>query len=355
MSEDSNAPSANVNKMNDTCIGPLMLDVQSLELSEDEKLILSSPVVGGLILFSRNYQSPEQLTRLISQVRQCAPNIIIAVDHEGGRVQRFRNGFTRIPPMASLDTLYQKDQPAALKQAYDFGWIIGAELVSYDIDISFSPVLDRDYGISEVIGDRALSSDKDTIIALSSALISGMRKAGMASTGKHFPGHGAVKADSHLEIPKDERSLDEIKKDDALVFEALVSEGLDAMMPAHVIYSRVDDQPAGFSRVWMQDILRKEIGFDGVIFSDDLSMEGASVAGTYPERADAALDAGCDMVLVCNNPDAAILVKCHLEGLVKMGKLPLENNRLRRMRLDASKQLTIEKVRESDIWKAYNS
>lgn len=340
--------------MKENNIGPLMLDVAGTELNEEEKQVLSSPVVGGVILFSRNYLNPGQLTKLISEIRECSSNLIIAVDHEGGRVQRFREGFTRIPPMRSLDRVYQEDKAQGLKQAFDLGWLIAAELIAFDIDISFTPVLDRDHGVSEVIGDRAFSCDLETITALSSSLVSGMKEAGMASTGKHFPGHGAVVADSHHEIPEDNRSLEQIMQNDTIVFERLIPLGLDALMPAHVIYSQVDNQPAGFSNVWMQDILRGKFGFEGVIFSDDLSMEGASVAGSYVARADAALSAGCDMVLVCNNPDAAQEVRLHLESLLQQGGLTVDNQRLKRMRYQASKKLSIEDVKASEVWKTYN-
>jgi beta-N-acetylhexosaminidase len=240
-------------------------------------------------------------------------------------------------------------------QAYEFGWIIASELGAYDIDISFTPVLDRDYGVSQVIGDRAFSGEIKAIVDLSSSLIKGMRASGMASTGKHFPGHGAVVADSHLEVPVDDRAMDVIRDEDMAVFSELIPKGLDAIMPAHVIYSQVDDKPAGFSKIWMQDILRKELGFDGVIFSDDLSMEGASVAGDFTERADAALEAGCDMVLVCNNPDAANEVRSHFESLVAQGRLSLDNPRLSRMRLKSSLKLDIEELHQNDVWRKYNN
>ena len=335
-------------------IGPLMLDVAGLSLSETEKKSLISPVVGGLILFSRNYDNPDQLRNLIAEVRSLSPNIIIAVDHEGGRVQRFKDGFTRIPPMATLNTLYRTDRDQALERAFELGWVLASELGSFDIDISFTPVLDRDCGISEVIGDRAFSGDPDVIIDLSSSLIKGMREAGMASTGKHFPGHGAVAADSHVDIPVDNRAYERIKREDMLVFESVIDNGLDAIMPAHVIYEQVDPSPAGFSRFWMQEVLRKELGFDGVIFSDDLSMEGASVAGDFKARANMALDAGCDMILVCNNPSGAEEVRKHLESLVEKGELDLNNKRLKRMRLHKNKVGSLDSLRASRVWQKYN-
>jgi len=342
-------------------IGPLMLDVAGLSLTTKERLLLANPLVGGLILFSRNYQSPDQLQLLVSEIREASPNIIIAVDHEGGRVQRFKKGFTAIPAMATLGNLYNISPDKALSQAKDYGWLFAAELISYDIDLSFAPVLDRDHGISSVIADRAFSSNADVIVKLSRALIKGMHDAGMVATGKHFPGHGGVAADSHHDIPIDNRSLAALTASDMCIFSALStdqSEGcgatIDAVMPAHVIYSEVDTKPAGFSKKWLQDILRKQLDFDGVIFSDDLSMEGASVAGSFAERAEAALDAGCDMVLVCNHPQGAGEVLAYLQKRLDQGECDFNNNRLMRMRLDSTKQLTPEEVKADSRWLAYN-
>jgi beta-N-acetylhexosaminidase len=335
-------------------IGPLMIDVEGFTLTSNERELIGKPLVGGLILFARNYQSPAQLTTLITEIREISTNIIIAVDHEGGRVQRFKEGFTRIPAMATLGELYETNPKQATDNAKDYAWLLASELISFDIDISFTPVLDREYGVSSVIGDRAFSSNVDCIIDLAKAFISGMRQAGMASTGKHFPGHGAVAADSHHEIPVDDRSYDDIHKNDMCVFSALSSSGLDAVMPAHVIYPEVDDKPAGFSEVWMQTILRGELGFDGVIFSDDLSMEGASVAGSFSQRAKAALDAGCDMVLVCNHPEGAQEVLQYLETLVATKQLAINNSRLVKMRLDPSCKQTMGEIQKSKIWQKFN-
>ncbi|WP_432473272.1 beta-N-acetylhexosaminidase [Amphritea sp. HPY] len=295
--------------------GALMLDVAGLTLTEEDKALLQDPVVGGLILFSRNYESPGQLAALVADIRACAPEILIAVDQEGGRVQRFRDGFVRLPPMASLGKLYLQDSAQALVAATELGWLMASELLAYGVDISFAPVLDLDFGVSEVIGDRAFSDRASIAVELSGAFIRGMREAGMASTGKHFPGHGWVAADSHLEIPVDERSLADIEALDMAVFARLMEQGLDAVMPAHVIYREVDSQPAGFSEFWMQGILRQKLSFNGVIFSDDLTMEGASVAGGYPERSAVALKAGCDMLLVCNNRKAALEVRDYLHSI----------------------------------------
>ncbi|MCW8883805.1 MAG: beta-N-acetylhexosaminidase [Motiliproteus sp.] len=293
--------------------GPLMLDLQGLTLTPDEAELLQRPAVGGVILFARNYSDPQQLQTLTSAIREVRPQLLIAVDHEGGRVQRFKTGFTRIPPMAVFHQLNQQDSEAALMLARDCGWLLASELIAYGIDISFTPVLDLDRQISEVIGDRAFGSEPQTVVTLASALMSGMAEAGMANTGKHFPGHGGVAADSHLTIPVDQRSFEQIEAEDLHPFAKLAQAGLDAVMPAHVIYQRCDSAPAGFSRFWLQQILRQQLGFNGVIFSDDLSMEGAVVAGSYSQRAQAAIDAGCDMVLVCNQPEAAVQVLNWLE------------------------------------------
>lgn len=280
--------------------GRLMLDVQGTALTDEEREILKHPEVGGLILFTRNYQNKAQLKALIDDIRQQQPEIIIAVDHEGGRVQRFREGFVRLPPMGALAALWQKEPQRALSMASNVGWLMASELIELDIDISFAPVLDLNWARSEIIGDRSFGNAPDQVIALTQAFMQGMHEAGMAATGKHFPGHGWVVADSHVDIPRDERSREALEVDMA-PFRALVDAGLDAIMPAHVIYEQVDSRPAGFSPYWLQAVLREELGFQGVIFSDDLTMEGAAFAGGYAQRAEAALAAGCDMVLVCNN------------------------------------------------------
>lgn len=335
-------------------IGPLMLDVEGLTLTDNEKAILAKPLVGGLILFSRNFSSSSQLSKLIAEVRSISPDILIAVDQEGGRVQRFKDGFTVIPPMASLGKLFNKSPEDALQKAKDYGWIIASELLAFDIDLSFAPVLDRDHGVSSVIGDRAFSNDADNIIELASAFIDGMHEAGMVATGKHFPGHGGVAADSHHEVPVDNRSLKVLKDDDLYIFNALISDEqkLDALMPAHVIYSSVDKLPAGFSKIWLQTILRKEMGFEGVIFSDDLAMEGASVAGSFSDRAKAAIYAGCDMILVCNHPEGAREVLSYLENIEKASPSLLQNKRLSCLRLDKSKRKSVQDLQASKRWKS---
>ena len=279
--------------------GPLMVDVEGLTLTEADKRRLTHPLVGGVILFSRNYKDPVQLSALTQAIADLRnPPLPITVDHEGGRVQRFREGFTRLPAMRVLGELFSRDTNAAEDASEAVGLVLAAELRAHGVDFSFTPVLDLDWGRSGVIGDRSFSKDPQIVSRLAAALIRGLRKGGMGSCGKHFPGHGWVEADSHVAIPVDERSLEEIEPDMQPYHEL----GLDAVMPAHVIYPVLDDRPAGFSPRWLEK-LRLECQFDGIIFSDDLSMEGASVAGNIVDRANAAWDAGCDVLLVCNKPE----------------------------------------------------
>ncbi len=294
-------------------LGSVMMGVSGVELLREERELLAHPLVGGVILFSKNYANREQLTQLVSQIHAVkTPSILVAVDHEGGRVQRFRDGFTELPAMRRLGDIFDADPVRAKRLAQDLGWLMAAELRTTGVDFSFAPILDLDYGVSQVIGDRAFHSDADVVSSLAHRFIEGMKKAGMAATGKHFPGHGAVEADSHLAVVMDQRSYDEIRQQDVLPFERLIKWGLAGVMPAHVIYPEVDTQPAGFSSFWLQQELRKRLNFQGVIFSDDLGMQGATQVGGYPERAEAALRAGCDMVLVCNDPVAMAKV---LDGL----------------------------------------
>ncbi len=295
-------------------IGRLMLDISGHALDAEDARLLAHPSVGGLILFSRNFSSLQQLQALIAEVRQINPACLICVDHEGGRVQRFKQPFTHIPAMAELGQHYAVAPEQALQRAQDWGWLMAAELRAVDIDFSFAPVLDRDYGVSAVIGNRAFAQQPEVIEALAGAFMQGMHEAGMAATGKHFPGHGAVAEDSHVAIPIDHRPLEEIEREDMSIFHTLIGQGLDAMMPAHVIYAEADAQPAGFSPFWLQDALRGRCAFDGVIFSDDLSMEGATCAGSFAQRAEAALEAGCDMVLVCNHREGALEVLEYLSA-----------------------------------------
>ena len=285
-------------------LGPVMLDVLGTSLTAEDEARLRHPLVGGVILFTRNYKSPRQLAELTASIHALRnPPLLIAVDHEGGRVQRFREGFTRIPPMRELGKVWDEHPKRAKHLAQQAGYVLAAELRACGVDFSFTPVLDVDYGSSSVIGDRAFHSKPEAIAELAHSLLQGLRQGGMHTVGKHFPGHGFVRADSHLEIPVDERSYTDIEFSDLIPFRQMVNFGLTAVMPAHVIYPKVDSKPAGFSKKWLKDILRVELGFEGCIFSDDLSMEGATVAGGIVQRAEAALQAGCDMVLVCNRPD----------------------------------------------------
>lgn len=268
-----------------------MMDVAGHILSIKEQEQISQPNIGGVILFARNYQNKIQLKQLTSSIREIKNNILIAVDHEGGRVQRFQDGFSVIPAMAEV-----LDE----KSAFEYGKIIANELLEVGIDFSFTPVLDINYGNSSIIGNRSFSKNPTQIINLAGSLIDALHENGMKCVGKHFPGHGFVRLDSHLELPIDNRSIKEIEKDIS-VFKALMPK-LDAIMPAHIIYSQIDDNPAGFSKFWLQDILRKKLGFKGVVFSDDLSMIGAHFIKNTKQRVKTAIDSGCDMVLVCNNP-----------------------------------------------------
>jgi beta-N-acetylhexosaminidase len=284
--------------------GPVMLDVVGTTLSDDDIRRIQHPLTGGVILFARNYQDRAQLTALTSAIHAARPGLVIAVDHEGGRVQRFKtDGFTHLPSMRKLGALWDKDVLAATKAATDVGFVLATELRACGVDLSFTPVLDLDYGESGVIGDRAFHRDARVVTLLAKSLNHGLALAGMLNCGKHFPGHGFVKADSHLEIPVDDRELKQILSEDAAPY-GWLGMSLAGVMPAHVIYPKVDKHPAGFSKKWLT-MLRKDFGFQGIIFSDDLSMEGASVAGNVVDGAKAALQAGCDMVLICNSPDKA--------------------------------------------------
>jgi beta-N-acetylhexosaminidase len=318
-------------------IGPIMLDVEGLTLAPHETEIINHPNTGAVILFSRNYESPEQVTELIASIRAARQgNILIAVDQEGGRVQRFQNGFTHLPPAACYAQAPELAEPA--------GWLMAAELLAVGVDFSFAPVLDIDCRISEIIGNRSFSTDHELATRLSSAFRKGMNAAGMAATGKHFPGHGAVALDSHLTLPVDERDLDSILNKDLIPFKQLIAEGLEGIMPAHVLYPNIDASPAGFSAFWIQQILRRELNFNGTVFSDDLSMEGAASVGDFPERARLAQQAGCDMILICNNPRAAEQV---LDTL-PITQDPLREQRLNNMRGKA--QMNREQLINCEKW-----
>lgn len=309
------APSVKVADQPASVLGPVMLDVVGTILSDDDIRRIQHPLTGGVILFSRNYRSQMQLATLTAAIHAARPGIIIAVDHEGGRVQRFKtDGFTHLPAMRKLGTLWDKDESAAKQAATKVGYVLAAELRACGIDLSFTPVLDLDYGESSVIGDRAFHRDTRAVSELAKSLNQGLMMAGMHNCGKHFPGHGFVKADSHLDIPVDKRTLQQILDDDAAPY-AWMEQSLAGVMPAHVIYPEVDKHPAGFSKKWLT-MLRRDFSFQGVIFSDDLSMKGASVAGNVVEGARAALAAGCDMVLICNSPDKADMLLAELEPTI---------------------------------------
>lgn len=284
-------------------LGPVVLDPAGLALTDDDRRRLLHPAAGAVILFAHNFQNASQLIDLTTEIRALrTPELFICVDHEGGRIQRFRDGFTTLPPMRALGTLWERDRQAGRGCARAVGYVAAAELAAHGIDFSFAPVLDLDYGSSSVIGDRALHYDPNAVGALAAELVKGLAAGGMRAVGKHFPGHGFAAIDSHVGVPRDERALASIMKKDVAPYRAAIAAGLGAVMPAHVIYPKADAEPAGYSRYWLQEVLRGKLGFDGLIFSDDLSMEGARTAGGVPERARAALAAGCDMVLLCQDP-----------------------------------------------------
>ena len=303
--------------------GSLMLDIEGTWLSAADRQILRQPEVAGLIIFGRNIEHPRQVRELSESIRAVRPDLLLAVDQEGGRVQRLRQGFVRLPAMRSI-----AEHADAAQLAEHCGWLMATEVLAVGLDISFAPVLDLDHQRSAVVGSRAFESDPQRAAVLAGAFIKGLNAAGMAATGKHFPGHGWAEADSHVAIPTDERSLEQIRASDLVPFVSLIRQ-LAAVMPAHVIYPQVDDNPAGFSRRWLQDILRGELGYQGVIFSDDLSMAGAHVVGDAAARIEAALRAGCDMGLVCNDRGAAELALSRLQQLQVSPPLGLQAIRRR--------------------------
>ena len=327
-------------------LGPLMVDLVGLELSEVERDVLQHPLVGGVILFSRNYESPEQITALTTSIRALrAPHLLISVDHEGGRVQRFREGFTRLPPIGALGQHYMQHPKQTLALAEKTGWLMAAELRSVGVDFSFAPVLDLDYGVSDIIGDRAFHRDPEAVASMAHAYIQGMKRAWMPAVGKHFPGHGAVEIDSHLGLPVDNRYFEDMIQADILPFSRLCQSELAGIMPAHIIYEQSDSLPAGFSPFWIKEILRDRLGFQGAVLSDDLSMEGAAVMGDSLARAEAALDAGCDMVLLCNKPESVEQV---IDGL-KIDNDPVRHMRL--IRLHGRHAINRDALFASQEWK----
>jgi beta-N-acetylhexosaminidase len=291
-----------------------MVDVPGAALTAEDRQVLGHPLVGAVILFTRNYVDVGQLEELVRDIRGVrTPPLLVAVDQEGGRVQRFRSGFTELPPPRAIGRVYDSDPEAARRLAAQCGWLLAAELRAVGIDLSFTPCVDLDYGVSEVIGDRAYHRDAEVVARLAVSAMQGMREAGMAATAKHFPGHGAVVADSHRALPVDRRPIEELG-DDMLPYRRMIANGLPSIMVAHVSFPEVDEAPASLSRRWLQRELRGNLGFTGAVFSDDLSMAGAAVAGTVPERAREALAAGCDVLAICNDRSGVLDTLDELEG-----------------------------------------
>ncbi len=322
-----------------------MLDVEGVALTPADRDLLREPAVGGVILFTRNYESPAQIADLVAEIRALrSPPLLIAVDHEGGRVQRFREGFSAIPPMRLIGREYIRDTAAGLDLARQVGWLIGSELRATGIDLCFAPCVDLDWGVSEIIGDRAFHAKPDAVSDVAGEFCRGLRAAGMAAVAKHFPGHGAVVADSHLKLPVDRREYG-ILLDDMRPYERLTSNGLIAgVMLAHIVYREMDDMPAGFSSYWIERELRARVGFGGAVFCDDLSMQATAAYGTMPQRAKRALQAGCDMVLVCNDRNAARKAVAALNDYSN----PLSLVRL--ARLHGTGQVLRESLLASDEW-----
>jgi beta-N-acetylhexosaminidase len=327
-------------------LGPLMIDVQGTTLTQEDGDVLAHPLVGGVILFTRNFESIEQLERLVADIRAVrSPPLLVTVDQEGGRVQRLRNDFTILPPMRTIGREYDIDAAAGRLVARQCGWLMAAELRAVGIDMSFAPCVDLDYGVSTVIGDRSFHRDPRVVAELAVAFMSGMRDAGMAATAKHFPGHGAVVPDSHVAMPVDRRPLVDMDGD-LYPYERLIDNGLASVMAAHVVFEDVDSMPAGFSRLWLQDELRGRLEFPGAIFTDDLSMAGAGVVGDMAQRAQAAIEAGCDVLTICNNRQGVLQVIDSLRG----SEDPV--SQVRMARLHGQPGVTRTSLRRSEDWQA---
>ena len=296
-------------------LGPIMTDVSGVVLTDEDRELLEHPAIGGVILFSRNYVDDQQLRDLVGSVAAIrTPSLLIAIDQEGGRVQRFADGFTRLPPLRWFGQQFNLDPAAARSLAHKAAWIMAVELLEFGIDFSFAPVVDIDWGLSEVIGDRAFHADPEVVSSLALSYTQGMRAAGMASVAKHFPGHGGVAADSHVSLPEDHRPYTDLIED-LKPYQCLIDHGLQGIMPAHVRYTEVDQQIASMSEYWLRTELRENLGYKGAIFSDDLSMAGAGVVGEVPERVVTTIKAGSDMVLICNDRDAVVATLEATEGL----------------------------------------
>ena len=327
-------------------LGPLMVDVAGTSLTSADRDVLAHPLVGGVILFSRNYSSPGQACELVKQIHDVrSPALLVAVDHEGGRVQRFKEGFTHLPPVHVIGHQYDMDPKRGNELAEASGWLMAAELRAIGVDISFAPVLDLGWGVSEVIGDRAFHRDPEVVGELTRSYARGMRKAGMEATMKHFPGHGAVVADSHYKLPIDRRRFEDVRED-MRPFERLVNWGVCSVMMAHVVYSDVDEWPASLSDYWIKQVLRREMNFRGAVFCDDLSMAAAAVAGDMPERLRRALDAGCDMVPLCNNRTAV------MDVLDKFGDYENPPAQLRLTRLHGRGGVELVALKNSPQWQS---
>jgi beta-N-acetylhexosaminidase len=327
--------------------GPVMFDLQGMEITPEEREMLQHPAAGGIILFTRNYESPVQVEDLVRQIHAIrTPSLLVAVDQEGGRVQRFRPGFSPLPPAAWFGQLYDSDPRLARHHAQLAGWLMAAELRASGVDFSFAPVLDLDSGVSEVIGNRAYHSKPEVVTELALSWMQGSHTAGMASVGKHFPGHGGVSEDSHLELPVDHRSFDELVGSDLKPFRRMIDNGLDAVMPAHVIYEQCNPELAGFSNFWLQHVLRGEMNFHGVIFSDDLTMNAAHEAGDYAQRAEIALKAGCDMVLVCNHTEGAA------EVMQSLSDYSNPASQMRLIRMHGKNRISRDQLHLNPKWKS---
>ncbi len=326
-------------------LGPVMMGIAALQLRAEERELLQHPLIGGVILFSRNYESPEQVTALTAEIHSLrTPKLLVAVDHEGGRVQRFRAGFTELPAVAQLGKCFDTAPKMARELAELSGWLMAIELRAVGIDFSFAPVLDLGRGICEVIGDRAFHRNPEVVADLAHQYMIGMHRAGMPATGKHFPGHGGVVEDSHLTLPVDSRRYEDLQMEDLMPFDRMAHVGMEAVMVAHVLYEQIDSALAGFSPFWLQEVLRNRLRFQGVIFSDDLEMKGASGVGTIADRAEAAINAGCDMVLVCKEFDAVVSV------LERLKNWHNPASQLRLSRLHGKGRVTCESLSADPEW-----
>lgn len=326
-------------------LGPVMMDLVATQISDTERELMQHSTVGGVILFTRNFESLDQVVSLISEIHALrTPHLLIAIDHEGGRVQRFHDGFSKLPPASTFGEIYKQDHDKAREYAELTGWLMAAELRAIGVDFSFAPVLDLAHGVSGVIGNRAFHSKPDVAATLAYAFMHGMSLAGMPAVGKHFPGHGGVAEDSHLALPVDHRDMATLMKADMIPFEKMIHNHLPAIMPAHVIYDQVDEKPAGYSEIWLKQILRDRLKFQGVIFSDDLSMEAAGIGGSYAERAQLALAAGCDMVLVCNHPEAVS------EVVEALGDYSNPASELRLARMHGKQMINRDELLASEKW-----